>query len=132
MQNRSNERLLSVNTTATDVLTKRSSTTAQQAWTLASEDGFWTIRDARSGLALDAVGTKAYGVEYGTKVSFRPFTGADNQRWELEKVDGPWFRLRSVTTRLCLDVRQQAPGTVVRQWGCETANGDQHWRLALE
>jgi len=129
--NRSNERLLSVNAAGTDVLTKSSSATAPQAWGFTPQNGSWTIRDARSGLALDSMSTKAYGVEYGTRVGFRAPSGSGSQRWELEKVDGPWFRLRSVTTRMCLDVRQQPAGTVVRQWGCEIANGDQHWRLAL-
>ena len=130
--NRSNGRLISVNAAGTDVVQKSSSATAQQAWVLTPQAGFWTIRSARDGLALDAQGSEPYGVDVGTRAGYRPPTGTERQLWELKEADGGWFFLRSPVTRECLDVRQQGPGTVLRIWNCEGANGDQHWRLALD
>jgi hypothetical protein len=127
IQNRSNYRLISVNAKGTDVVQKSSTTTAHQAWLLTPESGFWTIRAASSGLAIDGVGLTVNG----SKVGYRAPTGVRSQRWELVEVGSGWFYLRNQLTRMCLDTRQQDAGTVVRQWSCEDSNGDQHWRLAL-
>ena len=117
----------SLNHVEVEITRQRKHATAEQAWLLSPESGYWTIRDATSGTAIDGLGRTAHGA----KVGYRPPTGAPSQRWELVEVGGGWSSLRNLTTRMCLDVRQQAAGTVIRQWGCEAANGDQHWRLAL-
>lgn len=98
---------------------------AKQQWRVTFADGFITLSNADTGLAIEASGS-------GDNVAATMATanGAIRQQWEMMPLgDGGWFVLRNRATANCLDnVGNLAAGGAVRLSRCGFG-ADQQWQL---
>lgn len=96
-----------------------------QQWQLTFADGYVTMLNVETGLAI---GAQRGGDDVPTAMSTS--TGARNQQWEMMPVgEGGWFLLRNRETGNCLDnIGVLTAGAPVRLWGC-SFHPNQQWRL---
>ncbi|MBB4155173.1 hypothetical protein GGQ80_003091 [Sphingomonas jinjuensis] len=124
--NRSGQLVLQGATTgATPTEEANAPASAKQQWRVTFADGFVTLTNAESGLAIE-------GTASGDNVAavMAPASGATRQQWEMMPVgEGGWFLLRNRATGNCLDnIGNLAVGGAVRLWGCGF-HPNQQWQL---
>lgn len=125
-QNRSSERILQGSAGGSAPIGAANAAIPAQQWRVGFDNGFVTLTNIGSGLALAAVGTT------GDDAPTTMIAVADTrlQQWEMMPVGEPgWFLLRNRQTGTCLDtIGNSAAGAPLRLWGCGF-HPNQQWRL---
>ncbi len=96
-----------------------------QQWRVSFADGFVTLLNVETGLAIEA---QRGGND--VPAAMATATGAPNQQWEMMPVgEEGWFLLRNRATGNCLDnIGVLTAAASVRLWGCGF-HPNQQWRL---
>lgn len=124
-QNRASRMLLDSGSGSV-ALQQPNGTAGTQIWRVGYVDGFVTLSDARSNLAIDSLGNNSDG----GATAMRPYNpGQASQHWEMIATDDGWFQLRNRVTGKCLDnVGNQGAGAAMAVWSCG-GHPNQQWHL---
>lgn len=125
-QNRSSEFVLQGALAGAAPVETANASSAVQRWQVTFTDGFVTLENADSGLAIESAGTTGNDAP----ASMASPSGTRKQQWELLPVgEAGWFLLRNRETGNCLDnLGNLAAGARLRLWGCGF-HPNQQWRL---
>lgn len=125
-QNRSAELVLQGAASGSAPIETGNAATPAQQWRVTYADGFVTLVNVETGLALASTG--ATGDNAATTMA--PAASSPRQQWEMMPVgETGWFLLRNRETRNCLDnVGNRAADAPLRLWGCGF-HPNQQWRL---
>ena len=125
-QNRSSEHVLQGAASGSAPVGAANATGPAQQWRVGFDNGFVTLVNNGSGLALAAAGPA--GDDAPTTMAAVADTRF--QQWEMMPVGEPsWFLLRNRQTGTCLDtIGNSAAGAPLRLWSCGF-HPNQQWRL---